>query len=200
MNRRKYLAIGGQVLGASILSALTVRLFSHPNKNALPQKRRFAWQIDPEKCVACGQCATACVRKPSAAKAVNNIKACNNCVACYGHIADPYMDSDKIDSEGERVCPVDAVKRINLTGEVDGYFEYQQDHSLCIGCAQCVKQCKAHNDANASMFLMIRPDLCLGCNECAIARKCPAGAIVRVPTEAATTFRHPLPENLPSFM
>ena len=200
MNRRKSLAIGGQILGASALAAVTARLFSHPNKDSIPQKRRFAWQINPEKCFACGRCASACVRKPSAAKAVNNIKACNNCVACYGHIADPYMESEKIDSEGKRVCPVDAVKRINLTGEIDGYFEYQQDHAQCIGCARCVRQCKAHNDEYASMFMIIRPDLCLGCNECSIAQKCPANAIERIPLEAASTFKHPLPENLSSYL
>ena len=39
------------------------------------------------------------------------------------------------------------------------------------------------------MFLIIRPDLCLGCNECSIATKCPAGAIERIPREPADDFR-----------
>lgn len=196
MNRRNMLRIAGQVFGASVLGALGIRIFSHPDKDAIPQKRRFAWQIDPGKCIACGRCATACVRTPSAAKAVNNFKACNNCVVCYGHITDLDIESEKIDSEGRRVCPVDAVKRVNLTGEVDGYFEYRQDHSRCIGCSQCVSRCAEHNGDRASMFMIIRPDLCVGCNECTIATQCPSDAVVRVPRENVSTFQYPLPDGM----
>ncbi|MBN2686521.1 MAG: 4Fe-4S binding protein [Pontiellaceae bacterium] len=194
MNRRKTLKIAGQLIGVSALGTLGARLFSAPAEDAVftTQKRRYAWQINPEKCTACGRCATHCVRKPSAAKAVNNLKACNNCVACYGHIADPDLESEMIDS-GKRICPVDAVQRFNLTGEIDGYFEYKQDHAKCIGCARCVKQCVKHNQELASMFMIIRPDLCLGCNECSIAKACPSQAIERVPLEAASTFQYPLP-------
>jgi electron transport complex protein RnfB len=189
MNRRKALRISGQMLGASSLCALGWRVFSPPSEDAdfIAQGRRFAWQIDPEKCEYCGLCETACVRKPSAVKALNDQKKCSNCVVCYGHITDTHIDSDKIDSEGERVCPVDAVVRKNFSGGVNGMFLYSNDPKLCIGCSKCVKRCNERG--TKSMFLAIRPDLCLGCNECAIAIACPHDAIERIPREPVDDYR-----------
>jgi electron transport complex protein RnfB len=189
MNRREALRIGGQLLGAASLGALGWRVFSPSSEKTgfIAQNRRFAWQIDPEKCLACGRCATACVRKPSSAKAVNDPKKCSNCVVCYGHISDTQVDSDKIDTEGKRVCPVDAVQRENFSGGADGLFLYRQDPKRCIGCAQCVKRCNEHG--SKSMFMIIRPDLCLGCNECAIAVACPHGAVIRIPRAPVDDYR-----------
>ena len=189
MKRRKAIEIGGQLLGASSLGVLGWRIFSPPAEDAdfIAQGRRFAWQVDPEKCTYCGLCETACVRKPSAAKALNDQKKCSNCVVCYGHITDTHIDSDKIDSEGERVCPVDAVVRNNFSGGVDGMFLYSNDPKKCVGCAKCVKRCNVHG--TKSMFLVIRPDLCLDCNECSIATACPEKAIERIPREAVDDYR-----------
>jgi ferredoxin len=39
------------------------------------------------------------------------------------------------------------------------------------------------------MFLIIRPDLCLGCNACSIADVCPSGAIERVPRAPIDDYR-----------
>lgn len=168
------------------LGAMGWRALSEPPEEELesfvPQKRRFAWQIDPEKCARCGLCATACVRTPSAVKAMNDQTKCSNCVVCYGHITETKIDSDKIDAEGPRTCPVDAVKRRNFCGGVDGMFVYEQDPSLCFACGRCVDRCNTHG--SESMFLLIRPDLCLGCNECSIAKVCPEKAVERVPREA----------------
>ena len=50
---------------------------------------------------------------------------------------------------------------------------------LCVGCGKCVLGC-AHF-GNGSLFLQVRHDLCLNCNECAIARNCPSDAFRRVP-------------------
>ena len=189
MKRRKALRIAGQLLGASSLCGVGWRVFSPPAEDAdfIAQGRRFAWQVDPEKCEYCGLCETACVRKPSAVKALNDQKKCSNCVVCYGHITDTHIDSDKIDTEGERVCPVDAVARKNFSGGVDGMFLYSNDAKLCIACSKCVKRCNEHG--TKSMFLAIRPDLCLGCNECAIAVACPHDAIERIPREAVDDYR-----------
>lgn len=188
-SRRNYLRIGGQLLGAVALGGATARLFSPPSEEAdfVAQARRFAWQIDPEKCASCGLCETTCVRKPSAVKALNDPKKCSNCVVCYGHITDKHIDSDKIDSGGKRVCPVNAVTRINFSGGADGLFLYAQDPKLCIACGQCTKRCNSHG--TKSMFLAIRPDLCLGCNECAIAVACPHDAIERIPRETVDDYR-----------
>jgi electron transport complex protein RnfB len=188
-SRRNFLRICGHAAGATALAAAALRIFSPPAQEAefIAQARRFAWQIDPEKCRYCGVCETACVRRPSAVKALNDQKKCSNCVVCYGHIKNLKIDSDKIDSEGKRVCPHDAVLRKHFCGGIDGMFLYSQDHALCTGCAACVKKCIEHG--TKSMFLAIRPDLCLGCNECAIAVACPHQAIERIPREPVDDFR-----------
>lgn len=188
-SRRNFFRRGGQLLGATALSAAAFRVFSPPSEDAvfIAQGRRFAWQINPDACTSCGLCETACVRKPSAVKALNDPKKCSNCVVCYGHITNKYIDSDQIDSDGERVCPVDAVSRINFSGGKDGMFLYAQDPKICIACGKCAKRCNEHG--TKSMFMAIRPDLCLNCNECAIAVACPANAIERIPREPVDDYR-----------
>ena len=188
-SRRTHLKQAGHLLGAALLGGSAWRIASPPDEEAefIAQHRRFAWQVDPEKCLYCGICETACVRKPSAVKAVNDQKKCSNCVVCYGHITNSKIDSDRIESEGERVCPVDAVVRENFSGGVDGMFLYSNDPKKCVGCAKCVKRCNEHG--TKSMFLVIRPDLCLGCNECAISVACPHDAIERIPREPVDDYR-----------
>jgi electron transport complex protein RnfB len=61
------------------------------------------------------------------------------------------------------------------------YYEYRIDESLCVGCGKCVKGCTTFG--NGSLYLQARHNRCLNCNECSIARDCPAGAWRRVPTE-----------------
>ena len=189
IDRKEFFRRSGHALGLAVLGTLGARMLMNPSDEAefIAQGRRFAWQIDPDKCQSCGLCATTCVRKPSAVKAVNDPKKCSNCVVCYGHITDSKIDSEKIDSEGKRVCPVDAVVRENFSGGKDGMFLYANDPKRCIGCGQCTKRCNEYG--SQSMFLMIRPDLCLGCNECAIAVACPHAAIERVPRETADDYR-----------
>jgi len=187
-SRRNFLRIAGNGVGAAALAAVGVRVFSPPAEDSvfIPQARRFAWQIDPEKCRYCGICETACVRKPSAAKALNDQKKCSNCVVCYGHITDLRIASDKVDSDGERICPRDAVLRKNFSGGINGMFLYSHNHADCIGCAKCVEACNVHGPK--SMFMVVRPDLCLGCNECAIAVACPHEAVERIPREPVDDF------------
>lgn len=188
-SRRNFLRLTGHVAGGAALAAAGVRVFSPPAEDSefFPQARRFAWQIDPDKCLYCGICETACVRKPSAAKAINDQKKCSNCVVCYGHISNKNIESGKIDSHGERICPHDAVLRKNFCGGLDGMFLYSHDHANCTGCAKCVEKCVV--EGTGSMFMIIRPDLCLGCNECAIAVACPHDAIERIPREPVDDFR-----------
>lgn len=188
-SRRNFLRIAGQVGGGAALLGAMARICSPAADDAvfIPQKRRFAWQIDPDKCLSCGTCEIACVRKPSAAKAINDPKKCSNCVVCYGHIKNKHIASELIDSEGERICPHDAVLRKNFCGGIDGMFLYSHNHANCTGCATCVKHC--NEEGTGSMFMIIRPDLCLGCNECAIAVSCPHDAIERIPREPADDFK-----------
>jgi len=189
VSRRSFMRMGGRVAAGGVLGGVAWRILAgtDPEYEIDQPGVRYAWQIDPDKCSSCGLCETACVRKPSAVKAVNDQKKCSYCVVCYGHITNKNIDSDQIESKGERVCPVDAVKRRNYSGGNDGYFTYKIDHSLCTGCGKCSSSCDEHG--SQSMFLLIRPDLCLGCNECNIALHCPDQAISRIPLEAADNFR-----------
>ncbi|MDH3981879.1 MAG: hypothetical protein OES84_03145, partial [Kiritimatiellaceae bacterium] len=50
---------------------------------------------------------------------------------------------------------------------------------LCIGCGICVEGCSVFG--NGSMYLQVKHDLCVNCNECAIANACPSEAFKRVP-------------------
>lgn len=188
--RRKFLVKAGQAACACLLGGTTWRVFfspKNPDAEFDQPRTRYAWQINPDKCTFCGKCATACVRKPSAVKAVNDQKKCSFCVVCYGHIIDQDIDSSKIDSHGKRVCPNDAVSRRHYSGGPDGCFIYTIDDKRCIGCGKCAKRCNGYG--TKSMFLLIRPDLCLGCNECAIADACPSHAIERVHLTCEDDFR-----------
>ncbi len=178
-NRRSFLRKAGQATCAAALGGIAYRVLGgHANEETAGPKSRWVWQIDPQKCTNCGECEFLCVRKPSAVKAVNDQKKCSYCVVCYGHISDKSIASDKIMSEGIRICEYDAVTRKNYSGGKDGYFIYDIDHDLCTGCGKCAKAC--NDKGTQSMFLIIRPDLCLNCNSCNIALKCPDNAIERL--------------------
>lgn len=136
------------------------------------------WQIDPSKCVRCGNCATHCVLEQSAVKCVHSYSICGYCQLCTGYF-EPEPNSLTTAAENQ-LCPTAAIKRTYVE---DPYYEYDIDESLCIGCAKCVEGCNRFG--NGSLYLQIRHDLCVNCNECAIARSCPTEAISRV------TVAHP---------
>jgi electron transport complex protein RnfB len=175
--RRRFIRFGGQLIGAAALGGTGWRIFagSDPEAEFSQPKGPYVWRINLEKCNFCGLCETVCVRKPSAVKAVNDQTKCSYCVACYGHLSNLTVSSEKIQSEGERVCPHDAVVRKELSGGKDGYHVYAIDEALCTACGKCTKRC--NELGTRSMFLVIRPDLCIGCNRCNIAAACPQKAI-----------------------
>jgi electron transport complex protein RnfB len=134
------------------------------------------WQIDPHKCVQCGRCATDCVLTPSAVKCVHAYDVCGYCELCGGY-HQPYVK--ELDTAAEnQLCPTSALKR---TFVEDPYYEYTIDEPLCIGCGVCVKGCTSFG--NGSLYLQVRHDRCVNCNECAIAKACPAHAFVRLPAD-----------------
>ncbi|HQN00295.1 MAG TPA: 4Fe-4S binding protein [Candidatus Hydrogenedentes bacterium] len=136
------------------------------------------WQIDPSKCVQCGQCATHCVMNPSAVKCVHATRICGYCDLCSGFLQ---PGSPRLDTGAENeLCPTAAVKRSFVE---DPYFAYEIDEVLCVGCGKCVKGCRQFG--NGSLYLQIKRDLCQNCNECAIARQCPAEAVRRIPLSQA---------------
>jgi electron transport complex protein RnfB len=138
------------------------------------------WQLDPEKCIQCGQCAVNCVLDPSAVKCVHAFGLCGYCDLCFGYFPpgyEPDANFEKPPAEAQ-LCPTGAIIRKWVEGP---HFEYTIDEALCIGCGKCIKGC--NNFGNGSLFLQARHNRCLNCNECSIAAACPAKAWRRVPAD-----------------
>jgi len=125
------------------------------------------WQLDPAKCVQCGRCATNCVVSPSAVKCFHVYNMCGYCNLCGGYFR-----------------PGAAIERRFIE---EPFFEYHIIEELCIGCGKCVKGCGAFG--NGSLQLQVNHNLCVNCNECAIARHCPADAFRRVPANDPYLFK-----------
>jgi electron transport complex protein RnfB len=139
-----------------------------------PGEQAFGWQLDPRKCQQCGRCATACVLSPSAVKCVHAYEMCGYCDLCGGYLQ-PGAKGQDTGAENE-LCPVAALKRTFVEAPM---YEYTILEDLCIGCGKCVKGCNAFG--NGSLQLQVKQEICVRCNECAIARDCPAQAFQRVP-------------------
>jgi Na+-translocating ferredoxin:NAD+ oxidoreductase subunit B len=150
--------------------------------------RRTVWQLDPKKCIQCGRCATECVLQLSAVKCVHDFEMCGYCEYCFGFfIPGTKLGENRrnLTSGAEnQTCPTGALKRRCVEGLE---FEYTIDETLCIGCGRCVKGCGAWG--NGSLKLQVRHDRCVNCNECSIARACPANAYSRVPADHPYLFR-----------
>jgi electron transport complex protein RnfB len=132
------------------------------------------WQIDPEKCIACGNCATYCVLDTSAVKCVHSFVMCGYCELCTGFFE---PEPNDLNSGAEnQLCPTGAIQRSFVE---DPYYEYKIDESLCMACGKCVKGCNTFG--NGSLHLQVIHDRCLHCNECSIAVACPSRAFVRLP-------------------
>jgi len=135
------------------------------------------WQIDPHRCVQCGKCATHCVKEESAVKAVRSHSMCGYCELCTSYFV---PDPNGLNTGAEnQVCPTGAIVRKFIE---DPYYEYTVKDDLCIGCAKCVEGCELFG--NGSMYLQVKHDYCLDCNECSIAIVCPSHAISRIPAKA----------------
>jgi electron transport complex protein RnfB len=141
-------------------------------------RERTVWQIDPEICTQCGKCATECVLQPSAVKCMHAFTMCGYCTLCFGYFE---PEAPALNEGGEnQLCPTGAIKR---TFVEDPYYEYTIDKDLCIGCGRCVKNCT--DFGNGSLHLQVRHDLCVNCNDCAIARACPVDALRQIPATQA---------------
>jgi Na+-translocating ferredoxin:NAD+ oxidoreductase subunit B len=170
IERRRFIRNGMQMALAVSLGGVAGVSFL----NATPKD--LVWQIDPFKCVQCGRCATECVMTPSAVKCVHAYALCGYCDLCGGYLK-PDANARSTAAENQ-LCPTAAIKRKFIE---EPYYEYEIIEDLCIGCAKCVAGCTAFG--NGSFHLQIRHNLCKNCNDCAIARVCPAEAFVRVPAD-----------------
>lgn len=170
--RRSFVATGLRVLGVGAVLGTSAALAMKGTSG------ETVWQIDPAKCVACGKCTDECVLDISAVRCYHNTEMCGYCKQCFGFF-DPGFA--RLDSSAEnQMCPTNALRREFIQ---DPYHEYTVDRDLCIGCGKCVDGCNRFG--NGSLFLQIDHAVCKGCNDCAIARKCPSQAIVRVPASEA---------------
>jgi Na+-translocating ferredoxin:NAD+ oxidoreductase subunit B len=172
MDRRKFLGDNVRIVGALGLCGLTGLIAVRKSRG-----ENLVWQIDPDKCMACGHCEVNCVLDESAVKAVQCFTLCGYCDVCTGYF--PTKDYVLETGAENQLCPTGAINR-KFIEEKGGqrFFEYTIDESLCIACGKCVAGCKL---MNGSLYLQVRHDRCLNCNECAIGISCPTQAFVRVP-------------------
>jgi len=149
------------------------------------QAEQYVWQLDPDKCIPCTKCQTECVLDESAVKCVQCFLMCGYCDVCTGYF--PTENYELNTSAENHLCPTNAIKRTFIEEQAGvRYFEYTIDEANCIGCGKCVEGCAL---MNGSLYLQVRHDRCVNCNECAIAVACPTQAFQRVPASAPNLFK-----------
>jgi len=176
VSRRDFLGLGVQAAACvAVGGALAAQMGPLSGED-------LVWQIDPAKCVQCGNCATHCVLEPSAVKCAHAIEICGYCKPCFGFFRRTEAGLDT-GAENE-LCPTGAIRRRHVEAQ---FHEYTIDEDKCIGCGRCAKGCRELG--NGSLYLQVRHDRCINCSQCAIAEACPANAFVRVP--ASTPYIRP---------
>lgn len=166
--RREFIRKSSKTAGFFLLGGVAGKVIS----NTVGEE--MVWQINPDKCIQCGNCAIACVLTPSASRCVHDFTMCGYCRICSGFFP---PNAPALDEGAEnQLCPLGAIKRVYVE---EPYFEYTIDRDLCIGCARCAKGCNAFG--NGSLYMQVQRDLCVDCNECAISVVCEGKAYERIP-------------------
>src|SRR3982750_4683660 len=80
VSRRQFLSDGTRAAAAGALGG-RIGLVSGGRRGA----EGAGWQIDPQKCVRCGNFATHCVLEQSAVKCVHAYALCGYCQLCTGY-------------------------------------------------------------------------------------------------------------------
>ncbi|MFC1607700.1 ferredoxin [Candidatus Latescibacterota bacterium] len=176
VNRRDIVRLGMHTAAGLTVGGIAGLLIGDSSSEEL------VWQLDPSLCIQCENCSTNCVLALSAVKCVHSNSMCGYCDLCSGYL-EPGAHSRNTGAENQ-LCPTGAIKRNFIE---DPYFQYTIDDNLCIGCGKCVKGCGSFG--NGSLYLQVRHDRCLNCNECSIARSCPSQAYRRVPASTPYILR-----------
>ncbi len=175
LNRRAFIDRGFRFSIGLGLTGLGVGLYKRS------RAKEYVWQLDPAKCIQCGRCATSCIMTPSAVKCFHVYDMCGYCDLCGGYFR---PEAKNLTTAAEnQLCPTAAIERKFIE---EPFFEYHIIEELCIGCAKCVKGCGAFG--NGSLQLQVNHRLCVDCNECSIARDCPADAFERVSIDSPYIF------------
>ena len=162
-----------KICGQTLAIVFILALIGFSYQKTKVKEAEYFWQIDPEKCTFCGRCQTDCVLPVSAVKCVHAAEVCGYCDLCGGYYR---TNAKELNTAAENlICPTGAIQRKFIE---EPYYEYTVNEKLCIGCGKCAKGCNSFG--NGSLYLQIKQDLCKNCNECSIAKTCPAGAIKRV--------------------
>lgn len=166
-NRRDFINTGVRLGIGAGLGAIVIGLSTRSVSG------KSIWQLDPAKCVQCGKCSTSCVLQTSAVKCVHVTEMCGYCDLCSGYLRPGAKDLNT--AAENKLCPTGAIVRTYIE---EPYFEYRIVEELCNGCGKCVQNCGSFG--NGSLQLQIQQKVCINCNQCAIARECPAQAFSRV--------------------
>lgn len=138
--------------------------------NVVKKPTKKFYQINTKKCIACGNCAKACIRKGTPAiQAINDLSKCGYCKRCAAYFLKPEIDSEERDN---LVCPYNALKRKQIE---EFRYLYTVDTKKCHGCGKCVILCRKNGQGSLSLY--INQDLCLRCRTCSAMRVCPQKAI-----------------------
>ncbi len=181
-DRREFINDGMRVAGLVTLGAAGGFLIGRQGAAA-----DNLWQLDPNKCIACENCATHCVLDESAVKCVQFFDMCGYCDICTGYFDPNYRELNT--AAENQMCPTGAVIRTFIEEKAgQKFFEYTIDTALCVGCGKCVKGCAL---MNGSLYLQVNHDRCLNCNECAIAVSCPTQAFDRLPADRPYRLKAP---------
>ncbi len=183
ISRREFFRICGTTIAGIALASVSGVLLKRMIGNE--SDADYFWQIDPAKCTFCGRCETSCVLPVSAVKCLHATRVCGYCDLCGGY----YRSNVKeLNTAAENLmCPTGAISRKFIE---DPYFEYTINERLCNACGKCAKGCNSFG--NGSLYLQVKQELCKNCNECAIAKVCPADAIKRVPVNKAYNLKNGL--------
>ncbi len=177
-DRRSFLGDGARFAGVFVFGGAAGWLATRDARDARDRDHEACvWQLDPDLCMACGNCATHCVLDESAVKAVQFYPLCAMCDVCTGYFDPSHYHRDT--GAENQLCPTGAVMRAFIADQAGvPRFEYHIDEPKCIGCGKCVEGCAM---MNGSLYLQVRHDRCVNCNQCSIALACPTQAFRRVP-------------------